>query len=254
MRLSKHGVHCAVFTKHIVDGSHRRHKADLGEEAGDAQRQHLSADIPAQGIVAGRGIDDFHVQQIPNGESSRCDLTDHRRHSRAHHTPFEAEDEDGVEDDVDHSACQRGNHGEFRVSVCADDGVHRLSEHIKRNAQRDIEEIFLRVTEGLFVDRAAEHGDDAVGKKEIHGSQNEAARHGQHNGVADAALRLADFASAQRHADKGTAAIADHDGYRQRYNRQRKHDGVGGVAVRAEIAGVGDEDLVNDVIQCAHQQ
>ena len=70
------------------------------------------------------------------------------------------------------------------------------------------------MTEGLSVDRAAEHGDDAVGKDEIHDGQNEAARHGQHNGVADAALGFVDFVSAQRHADKGTAAIADHDGYR----------------------------------------
>ena len=117
-----------------------------------------------------------------------------------------------------------------------------------------IEEIFLRTAEGFLVDRAAEHGDDAVGKDEIHDGQDEAACHGQHNGVADAALGLADFASAQRHADKSAAAVADHDGDRQRHDRQRKHDGVGGVAVRAEIAGVGDEGLVNDVIQRAHQQ
>ena len=212
--LPEHRIQRAVLTKHIVDGCHRRHKADLGEEAGNAQRQHLSADIPAQGIVAERGLDDFHVQQIPDGERGRRHLTDHRRHGRAHHAPFEAEDENRVEDDVDDGTGQRGDHGKFRVSVCADDGVHRLSEHIKRNAQRDIEEIFLRVTEGFLIDRAAEHGDDAVGKKEIHDGQDEAARHGQHNGVADAAFGFVDFVSAQRHADKGTTAIADHDGYR----------------------------------------
>ena len=33
-----------------------------------------------------------------------------------------------------------------------------------------------------------------------------------------------------------------------------KHDGVGRVAVGAEIAGVCDEDLIDDVIQRAHQQ
>ena len=254
LRLPEHRIQRAVLTEHVVDGRHCRHKADLGEKAGDAQRQRLPADVPVQGIVAGRGLDDFHVQQIPDGERGRRHLTDHRRHGRAHHAPFEAEDENRVEDDVDDGAGQRGDHGKFRVSVCADDGVHRLPEHIERNTERDIEEIFLRTAEGFLVDRAAEHGDDAVGKDEIHDGQDEAACHGQHNGVADAALGLADFASAQRHADKSAAAVADHDGDRQRHDCQRKHDGVGGVAVRAEIAGVGDEDLVNDVIQRAHQQ
>ena len=212
--LPEHRIQRAVLTEHVVDGRHCRHKADLGEKAGDAQRQRLPADVSVQGIVAGRGLDDFHVQQIPDGERGRRHLTDHRRHGRAHHAPFEAEDENRVEDDVDDGAGQRGDHGKFRVSVCADDGVHRLSEHIKRNTERDIEEILLRMTEGLLVDRAAEHGDDAVGKDEIHDGQDEAACHGQHNGVADAALGFADFVSAQCHADKGTAAIADHDGYR----------------------------------------
>ena len=38
-----------------------------------------------------------------------------------------------------------------------DDRVHRLTEHIKRDAERDIEEILLRVMKGLLVHRTAKH-------------------------------------------------------------------------------------------------
>ena len=41
-------------------------------------------------------------------------------------------------------ACQGGDHGKSGIAVGADDGVHGLPEHIKGNAQGDIEEIFLR--------------------------------------------------------------------------------------------------------------
>ena len=51
--LPENCIQRAVFAEHIVDGRHRRHQADLGEEAGNAQRQHPSADMPLQGIVAG---------------------------------------------------------------------------------------------------------------------------------------------------------------------------------------------------------
>ena len=88
---------------------------------------------------------------------------------------LKTEDEDRVEDDVDDSARQRGDHGELRVAVGTDDGVHGLPEHIERNAQGDIEEIFLRVAEGLLVHRAAEHGDDAVCENEIYRRQDKTA-------------------------------------------------------------------------------
>ena len=108
------------------------------------------------------------MQQIPHGKQCRCYLPDDRCDSRAHHAPLEDKDEDGVEDDVDDRARQRGDHGKPRAAVCTDDGVHGLAEHIKRDPQRDIEEVFLRAAEGFFIDRTAEHGNDAVRKDQIH--------------------------------------------------------------------------------------
>ena len=229
--LPEHGVERAVFAQHIVDGRHRRHEADLGQEARDTQRQHPAADAAAQGKVGLGRADDLHVQQIPHGEQRRRHLTDDRGHRRTHHAPFEYEDKNRVEDDVDNSAYQCGDHGELGIAVGADDGVHGLPEHIKQDAQRDIEEVLLRVAEGLLVHRAAEHGDDPVCKNEIYRRQNETAGNAQHHRVADTALGLVRLVSAQRHADKGAAAVADHDGDGQCHDGQREHDRIGRVAV-----------------------
>ena len=81
-------VQSAVFAEHIVDGRHGRHQTDLRKKTGDTQRQHSSADSSPQCIIAGRRLDDLHVQQIPHSKKRRCHLTDDRGHCRTHHTPF----------------------------------------------------------------------------------------------------------------------------------------------------------------------
>ena len=53
---------------------------------------------------------------------------------------------------------------------------------------------------------------------------------------------------------KGAAAVPDHHGNRKGYHRQRKDNRVGGVAVRAEIGSVGNENLVNDIVKRTHQK
>ena len=115
------------------------------------------------------------MQQIPQCKDCREHLPDDRGHCCAHHAPFEDEDENRVEDDVDDGACQCGDHGELGVAVCADNGVHGLPEHIERDAQRDIKEVFLRVVEGLLIHRAAEHGDDSVCENEVYRRQDKTA-------------------------------------------------------------------------------
>ena len=64
----------------------------------------------------------------------------------------------------------------------------------------------------------------------------------------------AGFPSAQADADEGATAVADHHRHGQGYHRQRKDHGVGRVAVGAQVTGVGDENLVHDVIKRPHQQ
>ena len=185
--LAEHRVQGPVFAQHVVDGRHGRHQADLGEEAGDAQRQHPAADLPLQGEVPAAGADDLHMKQIPHRKGRRCHLANHRGHRRAHHAPLAAEDENRVQDDVQHRPGQGGDHGEAGAAVGPDHRVHGLAEHIEGDAQGDVEEIFPRVAEGLLVDGAAEHGDDAVGEEQVHRRQHQAGGHGQHHGVAHAA-------------------------------------------------------------------
>ena len=55
-------------------------------------------------------------------------------------------------------------------------------------------------------------------------------------------------------ADEGAAAVPDHDGNRQGDHGQRKDHRIGGISVGAQVAGVGDEDLVHDVVQRADQE
>ena len=70
-------------------------------------------------ILSGR-FNDFHMENIPYSQNGGNDLTDDGSYGGTHHTPLEDKDEDRVKDDIDHSACQRGDHGKFRVSVGTD--------------------------------------------------------------------------------------------------------------------------------------
>lgn len=137
---------------------------------------------------------------------------------------------------------------------CADDGIHGLPKHIKGHAQRDIEEILLGVVVGLGVHRSAEHGENVVRKNQIERSQHNAADQTHHHRIADAPPCLGNFVLSKADTDEGAAAVTDHHGNSQRYHRQGKNDRIGGVAIRAKIAGVCNKDLVHDVIQCADQK
>ena len=248
--LPKHRVKHAVFAKHIVDGRHRCHQTDLRKKTRYAQRQHTSADLLAQRVIAFLRLDVFHMQQIPYRKRRGGHLSDYCRYSRTHHTPPERKDKDGIKDDIDDCACQRRNHRESWISIRADDRIHRLSEHIKRNSQCDVKEILLCMAERFFVHCAAKHRDDTIGKNQIQRGQHKTADYNQQHRVADTALRLFDLVPAECHADKSAAAIPDHNGNRQGYDRQRKDNRICRVSVRAEIARIGDKDLIDNIIQC----
>ena len=217
-------------------------------------RVRVRLQIALQPVVALFRADDLHVQQIPHRQHRRDHLTDDRSYCRTHHAPAEAENEDGVQNDVQHRTRKGGHHGKPGAAVGTDDGVHGLPEHIERHAQRDIKEILLGVVIGLGVDRSAEHGKNGVRKNQIERGQQDAADQTHHHRIADAPLCLGDLVLPKADADEGAAAITDHDCDCQRYHRQGEHDGVGGVAVGAQIAGVCNKDLIHDVVQCADQQ
>ena len=67
-------------------------------------------------------------------------------------------------------------------------------------------------------------------------------------------MRILAGVSSQRDAHERAAAVADKHGDAQGYHRQRENHGVGRVAIRAEIAGVRNKNLVHDVIKRAYQQ
>ena len=194
------------------------------------------------------------MQQIPHCQRCRDQLTDDGSHRCAHHAPAEAENEDRVQNDVQRRTRKGGDHGKTGAAVGADDGVHGLTEHIKGHAQGDIEEVFLGVVIGLGVDRSTEHGENGICKDQIHSSQNDAADQTHHHRIPDAPLCLGNFVLPKADADEGAAAVTDHHGNGQCHHRQGEHHRVGSVAVRAQIAGVGNKDLVHDVIQRTHQQ
>ena len=57
------------------------------------------------------------------------------------------------------------------------------------------------------------------------------------------------FVAAKTDADKCAAAIANHNSNSQCNYRQWKYHRVGCVAVGAEITGVGDKYLINDIVE-----
>ena len=127
-------------------------------------------------------------------------------------------------------------------------------EHIERQAQGDIEEILLRMVKRLLVHAAAERGQDAVTEQQIDGRQDQARYHRQRHSVAHASARVLLVPASQADADIGTAAVADHHRYCQRHDGQGKDHRVSGVAVGAEVVGVGNKDLVHNVVKRRYQQ
>ena len=107
---------------------------------------------------------------------------------------------------------------------------------------------------GLLVDRSAEQGKNGLAEDEVDCRQHKAARHAEHDRIADGFVRVLAGIAPQRDAHKRAAAIADKHRDAERHHRQRENDRVGSVAVRAEVAGVGDEELIDDVVKRPDQQ
>ena len=75
-----------------------------------------------------------------------------------------------------------------------------------------------------------------------------------YDGVAHTFLCGVRFVFAEANTDKGTATITNHYCDCQRHDSKRENDGICGITIRAKIAGVGNEYLVNDVIQSTNQK
>ena len=199
-------------------------------------------------------LNDFHVAQIPDCENYRYNLPDDGCDSRAHHAPAKYENKYGVQNDVDSRTGKGGSHGKFRISVCPDNRIHCLTEHIEGDSQRNIEEVFLGVVEGFRVYCTAKHSDDLIGENQIDRRKHKTAEYSHNHGAAYAVLRGSHILFSQTDAYESAAAVADHHGYGKRHHRQGKYYGIGSIAVRAKIAGIGNKNLVYDVIKRAYQK
>ena len=196
----------------------------------------------------------LHMAEIPDGKSRSDDLACHSGDRRAHHPPAENVDADGVQNDVGEGPCQSGRHGKARAAVGADDRVHGLAKHIKGNAQGDPEEILLGAAEGLLIDPTAKQSDDGVLENQIDCGHSHAGQNTENHRAADALVRILLTTGPQADTDKSTAAIANHDSQRQRHHRHGEHNGVGRIAIGAQIRCVGDKNLVHHIVKCCHQQ
>ena len=107
---------------------------------------------------------------------------------------------------------------------------------------------------GFLVDCPTKQGEDGFAENEVDRRQHEAAHYAEYNGIADGLVGVLLRAASQGDAHKGAASVADKHGDTEGNHRQRKNHSVRRVAVRAEVAGVGNKNLVNNVIERAYQQ
>ena len=156
--------------------------------------------------------------------------------------------------DVEDGADQRRYHSKSRTSVRTDDRVHRLAEHIKRDTGSDPEEVILCVPEGLFINRTSEHGEDRIREDEIQDHDQDPACQRKDHGISDSRCRITIPFTPEKDRHISTGTISNHDGHGKRDDRKRKNDGVGRISVRSEIAGIGDKDLIDDIIKGCHQK
>ena len=99
--------------------------------------------------------------------------------------------------------------------------------------------------ECLFIDCAAKHGYDLIRKYQIKNGQDQTGHHAHGNRVAHTSFCRCGIALSQIQAHIGTAAVTDHDGNGQCHHSQRKYDCIRRIAIRSQIAGIGDKDLID---------
>ena len=83
-----------------------------------------------------------------NGKGNR--LADHGCNRSPGHSPFTAENKDGIENDVDDGSGQHGGHGHSRAPVSANDGVHHIGQHIDGKEGQDPVKILYGISNAVF--------------------------------------------------------------------------------------------------------
>ena len=73
-------------------------------------------------------------------------------------------------------------------------------------------------------------------------------------GVSDAPVRLLLLSSSQAQAHKRTAAIANQNSDGERNHCQRENHCICRIPIRPQTIGIGNENLIHNIVQSGHQQ
>ena len=194
------------------------------------------------------------MEKVPDRHQSRDDLAQDRGQGRPHHPPLQTEYQNGIKDDIEDCACQSGDHGKAGAPVRTDDRVHGLAEYIEGNPQRDPEKVDPGLLHRLFIYCAPEHGQDRISQRQVKKGDDQAHGQAQYDGIADGAGRILLLPPAQQNTDIGTGPVSDHDREGQGDDCQRKDDRICRIAIGSQIRGVGDEDLVDNIVESRDQE
>ena len=183
-----HGKVAAVAQQLVVEHRHHEGGADVHQERAHPDEGDVAEDValglPSVGPEAdeGGGLD-----EVRHGHDGGGGHRDGGGPGRAGDAQVHPEDEDGVQDHIQHRAAHHNEHRLHRVARGADQAGevegHRGEEHTR---QHD-EHIFAGVGEGLL--RGAEAGQDAVHKQVAARHEQRAQHNGENHTVAQDLLR-----------------------------------------------------------------
>lgn len=107
---------------------------------------------------------------------------------------------------------------------------------------------------GLLIHPSAKKRQKRLLKAQVEHRQQQSGGYCEDDRTGNAFLRVFPALGAKANADIGAAAITDHHRDCQRHHRQREHHRIGSIAERTEIACIGNENLVHNIIQRLDQQ
>ena len=217
-------------------------------EAGNAQAQAGKNHPRLQDHVAEPELQHgFFAGEKPQNPHRADRLAQYRGNGGARHPQIQRENQNGIQDDIDDRADDRGEHTDFGKALGSDKGVHAHDHQHKDAAQRIDPPVAYAVGNG--VPAAAEKPDQLRYKCAEHAGEHH--RHQQKHGkaVAHDLFRPVLFPPAHGNGSQGrTAGACQHGkgGDKHENGGKQTHAGEG---VGADFRNVADIDPVHDVVQ-----
>lgn len=166
---------------------------------------------------------------------------------------IEAENHDGVKDEVDDGADNGGDHGVGGGAGSADEWGGAGGKDVEGEAEEDDGEIV--AGEGLAfwaVAGGAEEVHDWLHEDKAEGGEDEATDDEGEEGVADALFSGGGVFAAEGDGVEGGGAVADEKGDGEGYDGEGVDEG-GGHDTGGAGGGVADEDLIHYIIEGAYE-